>query len=149
MADNGIESLSILKRGQTSYPRSPEEAPLEHFANRYPHRDYVIEFHCPEFTSLCPITGQPDFAVIRITYVPDGSCLESKALKLYLFSFRNMGMFHEEITNKILDDIIAAIHPRWARVTGIMNARGGISITVHAEHCEPGFVPPATVSTNE
>lgn len=144
MADHEYEDLSALKRGGTRYPERPEEAPLEHFPNRYPHRNYVIRLHCPEFTSVCPVTGQPDFAVIDITYVPDRSCLESKALKLYLFSFRNLGMFHEEITNRILEDIVAAVHPRWARVRGIMNPRGGISIDVVAEHCEPGFMPPGS-----
>jgi len=148
MADNDFENLTALKRGGTRYPESPNDAPLEHFPNRYPHRDYVIEFHCPEFTSVCPVTGQPDFAVINITYVPDRRCLESKALKLYLFSFRNVGMFHEEITNKILEDVVAAIHPRWARVRGVMSPRGGISITVRAEHCEPGYSPPGSVSKN-
>jgi 7-cyano-7-deazaguanine reductase len=125
--------LSILCAGATQYPTSPAPAKLETFANKYPHRDYTVQFDCPEFTSMCPVTGQPDFAKIVITYGPHLSCIESKSLKLYLFSFRNTGMFHEEITNKILDDIVAACEPKWARVRGIMNARGGISIDVTAE----------------
>ena len=146
MSTQEFDRLTALKRGERRYSDRPDDAPLESFPNRYPNRDYVIEFHCPEFTSLCPVTGQPDFAVIDITYVPDLKCLESKSLKLYLFSFRNTGMFHEEITNRILEDLVAAIHPRWAKVRGIMNARGGISIDVTAEHCESGFTPPVTDS---
>jgi 7-cyano-7-deazaguanine reductase len=130
--------LSILRRGETSYPKSPEQAKLETFPNKYPDRDYTVQFDCPEFTSMCPVTGQPDFAKIVITYCPHLSCIESKSLKLYLFSFRNTGMFHEEITNKILDEIVAACKPKWARVRGIMNARGGISIDVVAEFGQAG-----------
>jgi len=146
MADQDFTDLTILKKGERTYPDSPEKTSLESFPNRYAHRDYVIEFHCPEFTSVCPITGQPDFAVITITYIPDLKCLESKSLKLYLFSFRNVGMFHEEITNRILDDVVRAVQPRWARVRGKMNPRGGISIDVTAEHCNPGFILPETRS---
>jgi 7-cyano-7-deazaguanine reductase len=139
MAKNDFENLTLLKQGCTQYPDSPDKAKLENFLNRHTSRDYTIEFSCPEFTSLCPITGQPDFAKISITYIPDGKCIESKSLKLYLFSFRNSGMFHEEITNRILDDLVAACEPRWARVRGVMNARGGISIEVIAEYSKPGF----------
>ncbi len=126
--------LSLLGRGETDYPDSPDKACLETFDNRYPNREYVVEFDCPEFTSVCPVTGQPDFARIVITYIPHGLCLESKSLKLYLGSFRNTGMFHEEITNRILDDFVKACQPRWARVRGTMNPRGGISIDVTAEY---------------
>jgi 7-cyano-7-deazaguanine reductase len=144
MSDKTIEGLTLLQKSCTTvYRNSPEEAGLETFLNKYPHRDYVIEFDCPEFTSLCPITGQPDFARIKITYIPDLKCVESKSLKIYLFSFRNCGMFHEEITNRILDDLIAACDPRWVSVRGIMNPRGGISIDVTAEYCRPGFTGPA------
>jgi len=139
MTHNGIDNLTVLKKGTTQYPDSPDKARLESFANKYASRDYTIEFDCPEFTSLCPITGQPDFARISITYIPDLKCLESKSLKLYLFSFRNAGMFHEEITNRILDDLVAACEPRWAQVRGVMNSRGGISIGVTAEYSKPGF----------
>lgn len=134
--------LTILKRGKTKYPKKTGQARLECFPNRYKDRDYIVVLQCPEFTSLCPITGQPDFAEITITYVPNEWCLESKSLKLYLFSFRNAGMFHEEITNRILDDIVAATQPRWCRVRGSMNPRGGISIDVTAEFRQSGFDPP-------
>jgi 7-cyano-7-deazaguanine reductase len=126
--------LSILKKSTTSVPASPDKAALESFNNRYPRRDYWVEFDCPEFTSLCPITGQPDFGHITIQYIPDKLCLESKALKIYLFSFRNHATFHEESVNRILDDIVKAINPRKAIVKGIFNRRGGIAITVQAEH---------------
>lgn len=138
MNQDGSE-LTLLKKCSTTYPENPDKAALESFANKYGHRNYVVEFDCPEFTSLCPITGQPDFAAIKIRYIPDQRCLESKSLKLYLFSFRNSGMFHEEITNKIMDDVISACSPRWIRVQGLMNARGGISINVTAEYFQPGF----------
>lgn len=139
MTQDVFENLTVLKKGSTHYLEIPDHAQLENFPNKYASRDYTIEFDCPEFTSLCPITGQPDFAKIRITYIPDLKCLESKSLKLYLFAFRNSGMFHEEITNRILDDVVAACEPRWARVQGVMNARGGISIEVIAEYSKPGF----------
>ncbi|MEW6138171.1 MAG: preQ(1) synthase [Thermodesulfobacteriota bacterium] len=136
------EELTILSAGERRYPLSPEEATLESFPNRFENRDYTVKFDCPEFTSLCPITGQPDFAKIVITYVPKHRCLESKSLKLYLGSFRSVGMFHEEITNRILDDAVAACEPKWMRVVGSMNPRGGISIQVTAEYCMPGYDPP-------
>jgi 7-cyano-7-deazaguanine reductase len=139
MLEKDLDGLTLLGKGKTIYPDSPDEARLETFPNRYASRDYTVEFDCPEFTSLCPVTGQPDFARINITYLPDEKCLESKSLKLYLFSFRTIGMFHEEITNRILDDLVAACAPRWARVRGTMNPRGGISIIVTAEYVKPGF----------
>jgi len=130
--------LSILRRSQTRVPASPDKASLESFPNRHPNRDYWVELDCPEFTSLCPVTGQPDFGHITIQYVPDRLCLESKSLKLYIFSFRNHATFHEEAVNRILDDIVKAIHPRRAVVKGIFNRRGGIAITVQAEYPDPG-----------
>lgn len=136
------QDLSLLKAGKTVYPDSPDKARLETFPNRYQSRDYLIEFYCPEFTSLCPITGQPDFATISIRYVPGEKCLESKSLKLYVFAFRSTGMFHEEITNRILDDLVAVCAPKWARVIGRMNARGGITIDVTAEYSQPGYTAP-------
>lgn len=139
MSEDQFEGLSLLKRSKTAFPASPDEAGLETFPNRYASRDYTIEFDCPEFTSLCPVTGQPDFAHIVITYVPGAKCIESKSLKLYLGSFRNAGMFHEEITNRILNDLVAACRPRWARVRGAMNPRGGIAIVVTAEYVEEGY----------
>jgi 7-cyano-7-deazaguanine reductase len=107
---------------------------LQTFPNPAPKRDYVIAFDCPEFTCVCPITGQPDFATIRIRYVPDALCVELKSLKLYLWSYRNEGAFHEAVTNKILDDIVRATSPRAIRVEGSFLVRGGIATTVIATH---------------
>ena len=115
-------------------PRSPAKARLETFRNAYPGRDYWIHFECPEFTALCPVTGQPDFGAITIDYIPNRVCLESKSLKLYLFAYRNHGAFHEAAVNRILDDLVAICRPRRLRVTGRFNPRGGIAITVTAEH---------------
>ena len=110
---------------------------LETFANPQPGRDYVIRFDCPEFTCLCPKTGQPDFATIRLEYVPDESCVELKSWKLYLWSYRNEGAFHEAVTNRILDDLVAAVSPRRMRVEGAFNVRGGITTTIIAEYGKP------------
>ncbi len=107
---------------------------LETFANPTPGRDYTIEFTCPEFTCLCPRTGQPDFATFRIRYVPDRLCVELKSLKLYLWSFREEGHFHEAVTNRILDDLVAATAPRKMTVVGDFMVRGGIHTVVTAEH---------------
>lgn len=107
---------------------------LETFPNPRPERNYEIQIRCPEFTSVCPKTGQPDFGEIQITYTPDAACLELKALKFYLQSYRNQGIFYEAATNKILDDLVAACHPRRMCVTGAFTARGGITTTVVAEH---------------
>jgi 7-cyano-7-deazaguanine reductase len=113
--------------------KSPSKS-LETFPNPKPERDYEIRFECPEFTCLCPMTGQPDFATYRIAYVPDEKCVELKSLKLYLWSFRDEGHFHEAVTNRILDDLVAALSPRRARVEGDFNVRGGIHTVVVAEH---------------
>ena len=107
---------------------------LETFPNPKPERDYEIAFDCPEFTCMCPRTGQPDFATIRIRYVPDRLCVELKSLKLYLWSFRDEGHFHEAVTNRILDDLVAAVAPRRMTVTGAFNVRGGITTVVTATH---------------
>jgi 7-cyano-7-deazaguanine reductase len=107
---------------------------LETFPNPRPARDYVIRFDCPEFTCLCPKTGQPDFAVIRVEYVPDLLCVELKSWKLYLWSFRDVGAFHEAVTNTILDDLVAVLGPRRMRVEAAFNVRGGITTTIVAEH---------------
>jgi 7-cyano-7-deazaguanine reductase len=125
--------LTLLGSGSTHYPGDPDQARLETFANTHPRRDYGVRFDCPEFTAICPITGQPDFGRITIEYVPNRKCIESKSLKLYLFSFRNHGAFHEEVVNRILDDVVAACRPRRAVVHGQFNPRGGISISVKAE----------------
>ena len=107
---------------------------LESFENPNPERDYSIRFECPEFTCLCPKTGQPDFATIRIRYVPDARCVELKSLKLYLWSFRDEGAFHEAVTNQILDDLVALIAPRQMTVEGDFLVRGGIHTVVQASH---------------
>ena len=106
---------------------------LETFPNHHPKRDYMVTMHTEEFTCMCPLTGQPDFAKIKIQYIPDKLILESKSLKLYLQSFRNEGAFHEHITNVILDDIVAALAPRWCKITADFTVRGGIGISVDAE----------------
>ena len=111
---------------------------LDTFPNPAPHRDYEIRFRCPEFTCLCPKTGQPDFARFTITYVADALCLELKSLKLYLWSFRDEGHFHEAVTNRILDDLVAAVRPRQMKLVGDFNVRGGIQTVVTAEYTDPG-----------
>jgi 7-cyano-7-deazaguanine reductase len=123
-----LEGLSLLG-GNTKPTRQ-----LEVFPNHHPERDYLVRLESDEFTCLCPATGQPDFAHILVEYIPDKSVLESKSFKLYLWSFRNEGVFHEHVSNTILDDLVAALAPRWCRVVGDFNIRGGISITVEAEH---------------
>ena len=117
---------------------------LETFENQYPDREYDIDISCPEFTCVCPKTGQPDFATINLKYVPDKLCIELKSLKLYMFSYRNEGAFHEHIINKILDDIVQACSPVRAQVTGDFNVRGGIKTVVTAnyfrdENAKAGF----------
>ena len=107
---------------------------LETFPNPRPGREFEVSFECPEFTCLCPMTGQPDFATIRIRYVPDELCVELKSLKLYLWSYRNEGAFHEAVTNQILDDIVASIHPKYLQVEGDFYVRGGIHTVVRVEH---------------
>ncbi|MBC7792426.1 MAG: NADPH-dependent 7-cyano-7-deazaguanine reductase QueF [Clostridia bacterium] len=114
-------------------PSTPSSA-VQSFTNPSPQRDYVIVFDCPEFTCLCPLTGQPDFATIRIRYVPDELCVELKSLKNYLWSYRNEGAFHEAVTNKILDDLVSVTHPRAMRVEGAFWMRGGITTSIIAEH---------------
>ncbi len=106
---------------------------LDVFANPHPDRDYTIEFSCPEFTSICPVTGQPDFGTIHIHYVPDQQCIELKSLKLYLWSFRQEGAYYEAVTNTILNDLVAACAPRSMTVVGEFKVRGGISAVVTAE----------------
>lgn len=114
---------------------------LDTFPNPNPERDYEIAFDCPEFTCLCPNTAQPDFATIRIRYVPDQTCVELKSLKLYLWSFRNEGAFHEAVTNRILDDLVRATAPRFMTVEGDFLVRGGIHTVVRASHRAPGYSP--------
>lgn len=111
---------------------------LESFVNNHQENDYWVEFHCPEFTTLCPITGQPDFAELIISYIPDERMVESKSLKLYLFSFRNHGDFHEDCVNVIMKDLIALMNPKYIEVTGLFTPRGGISIHPYANYGRPG-----------
>ena len=110
---------------------------LDTFKNSHPGRDYEIEIECPEFTCLCPKTGQPDFAELAINYVPDKLCIELKSLKLYLWSYRNEGAFHEKVINDILDDLVTACLPRWMEVVGDFNVRGGINTTVRVSYEVP------------
>lgn len=111
---------------------------LDVFTNPNPDRDYEIHMDCPEFTCLCPKTGQPDFATIDITYIPDKLCIELKSLKVYLWSYRNEGAFHEKVINQILDDLVTACRPRYMEVVGEFNVRGGIYTTISAEHYGKG-----------
>ena len=113
---------------------SQPQTHLDTFANPKPERPYEIVFDCPEFTCLCPLTGQPDFARFTLRYVPAENCVELKSLKLYLWSFRERGAFHEAVTNQILDDVVKAVAPRYARLEGVWNVRGGIGTTIIVEH---------------
>ena len=126
-------------------PTQPERD-LEVFANPNPERDYTIRIRVPEFTCLCPKTGQPDFATLNIEYVPGRQCVELKALKLYIWSYRQEGAFHEAVTNRILGDLVGACQPRFMRVTADFNVRGGIYTTVVAEHRDPDWTPPSAVA---
>ena len=112
---------------------------LQTFVNPAPERDYRIQMEIPEFTCLCPMTGQPDFAVLSLEYVADRLCVELKSLKLYIWSFRNEGAFHEAVTNRICDDLVKALRPRYLRLTAKFNVRGGITTTVVAEHRKKGW----------
>ena len=132
------ESISLLGNQHTQYPTDYDPSVLETFLNKHPENDYFVKFNCPEFTSLCPITGQPDFATIYISYVPSERMVESKSLKLYLFSFRNHGDFHEDCVNIIMKDLIRLMDPKYIEVTGIFTPRGGISIWPYANYGKPG-----------
>jgi len=129
-----IEKLKLLGRSDVAFPQSPAASTLDTFKNKFSKRDYWIRFESSEFTSMCPVTGQPDFARITIDYVPDELCIETKSLKFYLASFRNTRSFNEEIVNRILEDLIEACLPRKARVHGEFSARGGIRVTVDATY---------------
>jgi 7-cyano-7-deazaguanine reductase len=123
---------------KTEYKQDYAPEVLETFTNKHPANDYWVRFHCPEFTALCPITGQPDFATILIDYIPDVKMVESKSLKLYLFSFRNHGAFHEDCVNIIMKDLIALMEPKYIEVTGLFTPRGGISIHPCCNYGRPG-----------
>ncbi|SFV85476.1 NADPH dependent preQ0 reductase [hydrothermal vent metagenome] len=118
---------------------------LEVFDNPNSDRDFVIQIDMPEFTCLCPKTGQPDFATLHLEYIADQSCVELKSLKMYIWSFRDEGAFHEAVTNQILDDLVAATNPRFMRLKAIFNVRGGVYTTIVAEHQQPSWTPKPTV----
>ena len=130
------EGLKTLGK-KTEYKSEYDPSLLERFTNRHQENDYFVKFNCPEFTSLCPITGQPDFATIYISYIPDEFCVESKSLKLYLFSFRNHGDFHEDVVNIIMKDLIKLLNPRYIEVWGKFLPRGGLSIDPYANYGAP------------
>ena len=131
------DNLQSLGR-KTAIPDTYAPEILETFANQHPDRDYWVQFNCPEFTTLCPITGQPDFGEIKILYIPDERMVESKSLKLYLFSFRNHGDFHEDVVNIILNDLVKAMNPRYIEVLGLFVPRGGISIHPYVNYGRKG-----------
>ena len=132
------DHFTLLGNQHVNYPNNYDPALLESFDNKHPENDYFVKFNCPEFTSLCPITGQPDFATITISYVPDEKLVESKSLKLYLFSFRNHGDFHEDCVNIIMKDLINLLDPKYIEVWGKFLPRGGISIDPYTNHGKSG-----------
>ena len=129
-----LGNVSLLGNQNTKYDYDYNPDVLETFVNKHQENDYVVTFNCPEFTSLCPKTGQPDFAKIIINYIPSEKMVESKSLKLYLFSFRNHGDFHEDCVNMIMKDLVALMQPKYIEVIGIFMPRGGISIYPFANH---------------
>lgn len=133
-----LEGVSLLGNQNTHYKYDYDPSVLETFINKHQDNDYMVTFTCPEFTSLCPKTGQPDFAEIIINYIPDKKMVESKSLKLYLFSFRNHGDFHEDCTNIIMKDLIKLMDPKYIEVKGNFLPRGGISILPFANYAKPG-----------
>jgi 7-cyano-7-deazaguanine reductase len=139
MAKQPRKQPAATQRVAPSVPPTRPSKHLQVFPNPAPERDYVIEFEIPEFTCLCPLTGQPDFAQFQIEMVADKLCVELKSLKLYFWSYRDEAAFHEKVTNLILDDIVAATRPRYARITARWNMRGGIATRVIAEHRKKGW----------
>ncbi|MBP5322048.1 MAG: NADPH-dependent 7-cyano-7-deazaguanine reductase QueF [Kiritimatiellae bacterium] len=133
-----LEGITLLGNKQTVYADRYAPDVLETFPNKHPERDYWVTFTCPEFTSLCPVTGQPDFATITIRYIPDKRMVESKSLKLYLFSYRNHGDFHEDCVNMILNDLQRLMDPKYIEVYGAFVPRGGIAIHPFANAARPG-----------
>lgn len=133
------EGLTLLGNQGTAYSSDYDPTVLETFENKHAERDYMVTFRCPEFTTLCPITGQPDFATLYINYIPHIKMVESKSLKLYLFSFRNHGDFHEDVTNVILNDLVKLMEPKYIEVRGMFYPRGGISIYPFANWANPDF----------
>jgi 7-cyano-7-deazaguanine reductase len=133
-SDDQIDKLTRLGAGRMERPDAPRAELLESFPNRHPERLYIIRLTFPEFTSLCPVTGQPDFGAIVVDYIPDALCVESKSYKLYLFAFRDRQSFMETSTNAILNDLVTAVDPLWCRVKGLVAPRGATRIQVFAEH---------------
>jgi 7-cyano-7-deazaguanine reductase len=134
----GLDGLRLLGKQGDGIPGNVAPGVLETFENRYPHRDYVIRFDAEDFTSLCPVTGQPDFAALEIEYVAHKRCIETKSLKFYLSSYRNCASFNEEVANRILEDLVAACAPKKMRVIGRFASRGGIRVTVEADYSRKG-----------
>lgn len=128
------KKFDLLGKAVNQLPNSPQEAILDAFPNRHQSRNYIVAFDCADFTSLCPVTQQSDFATIHISYIPNELCIETKSLKFFLQSFRGQKMFNEEIVNTILDKLIVACSPKWMQVKGAFAARGGISLTATAEY---------------
>ena len=141
-----LPTIPLKRREKPSTPPTAPSKQLDVFPNPSPERDYAIQFQAPEFTCLCPLTGQPDFAHITIDMVADKVCVELKSLKLYLWSYRNEGAFHEKVTNTILDDLVRATKPRFVRVCAKWYVRGGIYTNVVAEHRKKGWKPQLSVS---
>ncbi|MBE5940827.1 MAG: NADPH-dependent 7-cyano-7-deazaguanine reductase QueF [Lachnospiraceae bacterium] len=133
-----MQGITLLGNQGTTYKSDYAPEVLETFINKHQGNDYFVKFNCPEFTSLCPITGQPDFATITISYVPDVKMVESKSLKLYLFSFRNHGDFHEDCVNIIMKDLVKLMEPKYIEVWGKFTPRGGISIDPYCNYGKPG-----------
>jgi len=144
-----MQEGAAARSGSVDYPPAMSTQPatgLETFPNPAPERDYTIRMHMPEFTCLCPRTGQPDFATLELEYVADQLCVELKSLKLYIWSFRDRGTFHEAVTNEILGKLATTLHPRFMRLTARFNVRGGITTTVVAEHRDPRWQAPSPVA---
>lgn len=142
MSDRSQEPITLLGRSENRLPAEPDAAILETFANRNPQRNYTITLDYPEFSSLCPVTGQPDSARLHIVYVPDQRCVETKSLKFYLASFRNTAAFNEDIVNRVLDDLVRATAPRRASVRGEFSPRGGIRLSAEAHFPDPPLPQP-------
>jgi 7-cyano-7-deazaguanine reductase len=136
--DKPAQSLTKLGSAATAYPSVYDPSVLETFENKHAGNDYFVKFNCPEFTSLCPITGQPDFATVHVSYIPGKKMVESKSLKLYLFSVRNHGAFHEDCVNTIMNDLIKLMKPKYIEVWGKFLPRGGISIDPYCNYGKPG-----------
>ncbi|WP_088009110.1 preQ(1) synthase [Indiicoccus explosivorum] len=136
--EQSLGHLSLLGNQNTAYSFEYDPDILEAVDNLHTSRDFFVKFNCPEFTSLCPMTGQPDFATMYISFIPDRKLVESKSLKLYLFSFRNHGDFHEDVVNIIMDDLIRLLDPRYIEVWGKFTPRGGLSIDPYTNYGKPG-----------